>query len=632
MVVGSTSPVLIVITDGLGYSPQTQKEILEEAYNELKPELAPNVRDAGPYALNPVYDELPEPDTSLADAARLRNLARRLNPEFRARRVVPTLQKLASRKRYVPWVKLSPEVCDFRNNNLSVPTHASGVWVGFNYAVPAVQGNSETGHQNIANLTRARQTPTVISDAIKSGEFYSREPLVSELKSTLAKGAKINFSFMLSGISGSDGQVHSTWLHLEAFLKLLFEHCSAPPSAVRMLAILDGRDSPVDGSLRESSDHRGYLRELLALLDGYKVNTCQKWVIGRTTAMDRDYQEHNLKQTYDLLLKAKGRPCATFDDLLRHIATQHGAGIGDSDIAPCTIGEAATIGAGDLFVNLNYRSDRQRALTAMLLGNTDFLKNQSQLRGGDWEPNWVKPPNINYCAIADYDPVFYENHDYKVVFPTKPLSNNLLSRYAAHSDSNRYLLAAESLKASHMGYFIRGRREEPINARAEERVIVASYSKRDGVNSDSDIYKFPAMRNREVAQEVMKRLATAEYNLVICNLAATDMVGHLLPKRYDAALAAYASSSATALRICEAGLSTGYTVIWTSDHGNIETDSPSHTANPVLTIVARGEDKFAVGLPSYQACLNDVATTAAALLKLPIADLKSGFAGRNIVG
>ena len=43
------------------------------------------------------------------------------------------------------------------------------------------------------------------------------------------------------------------------------------------------------------------------------------------------------------------------------------------------------------------------------------------------------------------------------------------------------------------------------------------------------------MKTREIAQLVSEAMGTGEYRLIACNLAAPDMVGHLLPMRFDAA-------------------------------------------------------------------------------------------------
>ena len=57
----------------------------------------------------------------------------------------------------------------------------------------------------------------------------------------------------------------------------------------------------------------------------------------------------------------------------------------------------------------------------------------------------------------------------------------------------------------------------------------------EGVHSDSDFYVRPVMKTREIAQLVSEAMGTGEYRLIACNLAAPDMVGHLLPTRFDAA-------------------------------------------------------------------------------------------------
>ena len=64
-----------------------------------------------------------------------------------------------------------------------------------------------------------------------------------------------------------------------------------------------------------------------------------------------------------------------------------------------------------------------------------------------------------------------------------------------------------------------------------------------------------------------------------------------------------------------AASSNGYSVILTSDHGNIEDDTPSHTANDVLTTIASpGSPYEFAARPAFQARLFDVSMTIAHIL------------------
>ena len=192
--------------------------------------------------------------------------------------------------RYVPWAANAPFTRPgIRNRHVTVPTNAAGEWAGFEPLDPPVQGNSETGHQQIGNLVLAPQLPLQISNAIDSGAFFDNRVLRAAVEHGAKPGSALNVSFMLSGTGGRDGRVHSAWNHLEAFLELVFERIGLSPNQVRIQAILDGRDSPPRASLERRDGVGGYLDRLEDLLDGYSATGSLAWVVGRSTGMDRDY-------------------------------------------------------------------------------------------------------------------------------------------------------------------------------------------------------------------------------------------------------------------------------------------------------------------------------------------------------
>ena len=59
--------------------------------------------------------------------------------------------------------------------------------------------------------------------------------------------------------------------------------------------------------------------------------------------------------------------------------------------------------------------------------------------------------------------------------------------------------------------------------------------------SDSDFYLNPGMQTtmRSPNEWSHAMLRKRRHRLIMCNLAAPDMVGHLLPTRFDAAVQAY---------------------------------------------------------------------------------------------
>ena len=255
-------------------------------------------------------------------------------PLLRARQ---SLLRVAREMRYVPWAANSQYAAGIRNRHITVPTSAAGEWAGFEPLDPPVQGNSETGHQQIGNLVLAPQLSLEISNAIDSGAFFENRVLRAAVEHGAKPGGALNVTFMLSGTGGRDGRVHSAWNHLEAFLELVFERIGLSPNQVRIQAILDGRDSPPRASLERREDIGGYLDKLETLLGRYSATGSLAWVVGRSFGMDRDFREVNARADYLLLTAGDGVHVDGFDGVRRAIAEAHRQGRTDQDVPPIVV-------------------------------------------------------------------------------------------------------------------------------------------------------------------------------------------------------------------------------------------------------------------------------------------------------
>ena len=630
---------LVVVTDGLGYSPERVHSLAAEIFNSLSTPAKQELIDAASTeefdgfdrlalarrAVMPITAEGLPTSSTIRDAQEVVakvNRIRAMLSDGVTEEIDASRRNISRENRYVPWIGGDAEWSNVVNHHLTVPTRASGVWVGYEDVTPEVQGNSETGHQQIGNLALAPQIPLAISQSIEDASFFSNDALVSTIEEALGRGGSINFRFLLSGLRGSDGRVHSAWNHQEAFCALLFERLSVPPNRVRMQAILDGRDAPAQGSLVLEDDDLGYIDHLEQLLAKHDALECLAWVIGRSIGMDRDFREENARDDYLLLTEGKGEPVSDFDGLRAFVKSIHDAGMTDADVPPIAMsmnrGETARIESGDGFVNLNFRSDRQRASTASLCGAREYLQREANARGRTWGFDWMRDDlDLSLCTIAEYDAEFEQAHGVKVAFPITPHRLNFLSNWdRLMPTGSRYLLVAESVKALHMGYFVRGRREADVASTAEDRTIVPSHGRADGVNSDSDFYLNPGMRTDEIVEHVAAAMSAGDHRMIICNLAAPDMIGHLLPTRFEAAIDAYRLTVKALARLAKSAEENGYSMIVTSDHGNIENDSPTHTVNPVLTTVIPPSDRAQPSDEdsSYSAKLFDLMATAARLI------------------
>jgi 2,3-bisphosphoglycerate-independent phosphoglycerate mutase len=626
------------VFDGLGFNRDIARAVIAGAWKRLPHGAADQLlatarrapfRPAGAdveqlakLSMYPVCAEALAADTPFDDAVATLSSIRFVRE--RAARVRPDIDESVSttarERRYVPWCASMPILNALRNEGVSWPTSAAGIWAGFEDLTPPVQGNSDTGHQQIGNLTVAPQTPLEITRAIEDGSFFRNEALNSAIDSAKHRGGAVNFCFLLSGTVGGDGRVHSAWNHLEAFLRLVFEVHHLPPARVRMQAILDGRDCPPRSSITADGGTGDYLGRLQTSLGRYGAEESLAWVVGRNIAMDRDYREPNPRADYRLLTAAEGRWVDGFAGVRAAVEEAHAAGKTDSDVPPLVVldtsGKPRRVSTGETFVDLQFRADRQRAKVASLLGDQEFLASTARAHGKAWDLDWLDDSlRSTVCTLAEYHPRF-EDMGARVAFANRPQPDNFLALFPDLFPGERYLLAGESVKSAHVGFFVRGRREAATRPGIEDRVIVPSCGAAVGVTNDSDFFKTPGMRSREIAEVLRSRL-DAGYRLIIANFSNCDMIGHLLPARFEPAIQACEALDGALRTVVPAARSAGYDVVLTSDHGNVEDDTTAHTTNDVLTTVLP-----AAGTPApepevrqtYQARLFDIPWTLGRLL------------------
>jgi bisphosphoglycerate-independent phosphoglycerate mutase (AlkP superfamily) len=235
--------------------------------------------------------------------------------------------------------------------------------------------------------------------------------------------------------------------------------------------------------------------------------------------------------------------------------------------------------------------------------------------------------NLDICGLADYHPELGSRYGVKAAFPNRPHRDNLLSLFPSFAPDDQYLLVGESVKELHMGYFIRGRREDPTTSTCEVRHIIPSLGEKEGVVNDADVYKVPPMRTGEITKTLVEAMSARRYPLICANLASTDMLGHLLPRHFEAAVAAYEAVDIAVGRLVTVARDFGYHVVITSDHGNIEDDTSSHSGNDVLTTVIAPHGRLAAARREvYQARLFDVSWTVGRILGVE-EELKRHMAG-----
>jgi 2,3-bisphosphoglycerate-independent phosphoglycerate mutase len=430
--------------------------------------------------------------------------------------------------------------------------HASESEVG----LPRGQmGNSEVGHLNIGAGRVVYQEFTRIDRAIESGYFYSNPALLNAVHLARDNDKTLHVLGLLS-----DGGVHSHDTHFHALLDLAVREGL---KKVCLHVFLDGRDTPPRSA-------EIYLRRLNEKIEQAGVGQIAS-MIGRYYAMDRDRRWQRVQAAYDLL--TQGRAEFTAQDPLAGLEAAYARGETDEFVKATSIqpegGKCVRMEDGDALIFLNFRSDRARQLSRPFI-EADFCEFERE----------VKPRLSTYCTLTGYS----DDFDVSVAFPPERIKNGL-GEFVANLGL-RQLRIAETEKYPHVTFFFNG--GEEISFPGEDRVLVPS--------PDVATYDLkPEMSAFEVTEKLLAAIQSKQYDVIICNYANPDMVGHT--GDLQAAIKAIETVDACLGRVVEAQLGRGGEALVTADHGNAElmrdaVTGQAHTAHtlnlvPLIYIGAR---------------------------------------------
>jgi 2,3-bisphosphoglycerate-independent phosphoglycerate mutase len=449
---------------------------------------------------------------------------------------------------------------------------ASGEDVG----LPAGQmGNSEVGHLNLGAGRIVYQELTRINKAIADGTLAANPALTPFLAELKARNGALHLWGLLS-----DGGVHSHEEHLYALIKIAKD---AGIQRIYIHAFLDGRDTSPTGGEHYLAQLQARLKEIGA----GKIAT----VIGRYYAMDRDNRWERVERAYKLIFLGEGEYA---DDPVAAVKKEYAAQKTD-EFMPALVflkEPRPLIAEGDGILFFNFRGDRARQLSQVVL-HDDF-------KGF----NRAYHPKVSYLMMTQYDATF----DAPVMFPPQSM-NHLLGQVVAAAGLHQ-LRMAETEKYPHVTYFFNGGVETPNPGEDRDMVPspkVATYDLQ------------PEMSAVPLTDEVIRRLDSGRYDLLILNFANPDMVGHT--GVVSAAIKAVETIDACLKRVVEKILALGGGCLITADHGNCEreinddgTPNTAHTTNLVQFIYAGPNHEKA---EMQDGILADVAPTLLYLLGLP---------------
>jgi 2,3-bisphosphoglycerate-independent phosphoglycerate mutase len=461
---------------------------------------------------------------------------------------------------------------------------------GLNVGLPEGQmGNSEVGHLNIGAGRIIYQDLTRISQSIAEGEFFTNQVLVEALQKINNSGGKLHLMGLLS-----DGGVHSHNTHLYALIELAKRH----GVDAWVHAFMDGRDTPPQSGA-------GYLAQLEAemlRLGHGQVAT----VIGRYYAMDRDNRWDRVARAWQAMALGHGHEAASSSAAIK---AAYADGQTDEFVEPQVIQRnGAPVGRitdQDGIIFFNFRADRAREITR------PFTQN-----GFDEFERAQVPQLSAFVCLTEYDETF----DLPIAY-TADSYPKILGEVVADAGLKQ-LRIAETEKYAHVTFFFNGGNETPFAN--EDRALIPS--PKDVATYDLK----PEMSAPEVTEEVIRRIQSDDYDLIILNFANPDMVGHtgVLP----AAIAAMEAVDHCAGRVVDALLAAGGCALITADHGNCEmmldesgTPHTAHTANRVPLILV-DNSKHNANLQT--GILADIAPTILSLMGL---ETPTEMTGKNLI-
>lgn len=408
-------------------------------------------------------------------------------------------------------------------------------------------GNSEVGHLNMGAGRIVHQDLTRIDHAIETGEFFQNPVFLEAFNYAKANKKNVHILGLLS-----PGGVHSHEKHIFALLGLL---AKLKLPNVFLHAFLDGRDTPP--------------RSALASIDMLEAH-CQQLkcgriasLIGRYYAMDRDKRWDRVEQAYNLLVDGKA--------LFQHQTARAGLeaayerGENDEFVKATSIhapgSQPASMQDGDVVVFMNFRADRARELTQSLIDPefTGFKRNRFPKLG-------------RFVCLAEYDSKFKA----AVAFAPESLQN-ILAEYLSIK-GYRQLRIAETEKYAHVTFFFNGGIETPYPG--EDRVLIPSSRV-----ATYDLH--PEMSALEITERLVAEINKGKYDLIVCNFANPDMVGHT--GNFAATVQAIEFIDKCLGKVYAALKEKGGEMLITADHGNAEqmfnfkTNQPhtAHTSDPV---------------------------------------------------
>lgn len=423
-------------------------------------------------------------------------------------------------------------------------------------------GNSEVGHNALGCGQIFSQGAKRVNESIDDGSIFETDTFKKMISNVKENDSTFHFLGLLS-----DGNVHSNINHL---FKILNKVRELDIKKVRIHILLDGRDTPPTSALIYVNQLEELLEKLNDKNHDYRIASGGGRMI---ITMDRYESNWNMvKLGYETHVLGEGRAFKSAKDAIETYRNED-PNVIDQNVPPFVIadenGPIGKIIDNDSVLLFNFRGDRALEIS-QALDNKDFNK---------FERKYY--PNIYYAGMLEYDSDKKIPSHYLVTPPD--ISNTLteeLNKYNIHE-----LAVSETQKFGHVTYFWNGNRLDKFDENLEDYIEIPS----DIISFD----KKPAMKAREITDEVIKKIKSNKYEFIRLNFPNGDMVGHT--GNFEATVESMRVIDECLGKLYDSSIENNYVLIITADHGNAEemynikegkkVVKTSHTLNPVPFVI-----------------------------------------------
>jgi 2,3-bisphosphoglycerate-independent phosphoglycerate mutase len=324
--------------------------------------------------------------------------------------------------------------------------------------------------------------------------------------------------------------------------------------------------------------------------------------------MDRDQRWDRVEKAYGLITDAE----AEFEtaSALEALHKAYTRDENDEFVAPTRItnrasSERITVQDGDAIIFMNFRADRAREITQVFI-DPEFSgferRRQIKLAG--------------FASATEYASSLKTD----IAFPSESLSN-VLGAYLAKLGKTQ-LRVAETEKYAHVTFFFSGGQEALFEGESRELIPspdVATYDLK------------PEMSAPQVTEKLVQAIQSGDYDLIVCNYANGDMVGHT--GNFEAAVKAVEALDSSLSAVEAALKEVGGQALITADHGNCEQmldyeSGQQHTQHTTELVPLVYLGPKAVRLANKPGKLADIAPS---LLHLMDLDIPSEMTGESLI-